>query len=69
MNDISEREFQIERSGTWDKGKGCDTFGPIGPYLVTQDEIENVQNLNLELRKNPQNLLLPYNFIFFSNLI
>ena len=48
VNDISEREFQIERSGQWDKGKGCDTFGPIGPYLVTKDEIKDIQNLNLE---------------------
>ncbi|MDN5681065.1 MAG: fumarylacetoacetate hydrolase family protein, partial [Ewingella sp.] len=39
INDVSEREFQIERGGTWDKGKGCDTFGPIGPWLVTADEI------------------------------
>ena len=52
VNDISEREFQIERSGQWDKGKGCDTFGPIGPYLVTKDEIKNIQNLNLELKIN-----------------
>jgi len=52
VNDISEREFQLERSGQWDKGKGCDTFGPIGPYLVTKDEIENVQDLNLELIVN-----------------
>ena len=52
MNDISEREFQIERSGQWDKGKGCDTFGPIGPYIVTKDEIPDVQNLNLELKLN-----------------
>ena len=52
VNDVSEREFQIERSGQWDKGKGCDTFGPIGPYLVTKDEISNVQNLNLELSLN-----------------
>tara|TARA_B100000029_G_scaffold7776_1_gene8200 strand:- start:425 stop:1261 length:837 start_codon:yes stop_codon:yes gene_type:complete len=52
VNDVSEREFQIERSGQWDKGKGCDTFGPIGPYLVTKDEIANVQNLNLELSLN-----------------
>ena len=52
VNDISEREFQIERSGQWDKGKGCDTFGPIGPYIVTKDEIKNVQNLNLELKLN-----------------
>jgi len=52
VNDISEREFQIERLGQWDKGKGCDTFGPIGPYLVTKDEIKNVQDLNLELKLN-----------------
>ena len=52
VNDISEREFQIERSGQWDKGKGCDTFGPIGPYIVTKDELTNVQNLNLELKLN-----------------
>ena len=52
VNDLSEREFQIERSGQWDKGKGCDTFGPIGPYLVTKDEIKNVQDLNLELKLN-----------------
>ena len=52
VNDISEREFQLERSGQWDKGKGCDTFGPIGPYLVTKDEVKNVQNLNLELKLN-----------------
>ena len=52
VNDISEREFQIERAGQWDKGKGCDTFGPVGPYLVTKDEIKNVQNLNLLLKVN-----------------
>ena len=52
VNDVSEREFQIERSGQWDKGKGCDTFGPIGPYLVTKDEIADVQNLNLQLSLN-----------------
>ena len=49
VNDISEREFQIERSGTWDKGKGCDTFGPLGPWLVTADEIPNPQALRLWL--------------------
>ena len=43
INDVSEREFQIERSSQWDKGKGCDTFGPIGPWLVTRDEITNPQ--------------------------
>ena len=52
VNDISEREFQLERSGQWDKGKGSDTFGPIGPYIVTKDEINNIQDLNLELKVN-----------------
>ena len=52
VNDISEREFQLEKSGQWDKGKGCDTFGPVGPYLVTKDEIIDTQNLYLELRVN-----------------
>jgi len=51
-NDVSEREFQIERSGTWDKGKGCDTFAPLGPYLVTKDEISDVDNLRLWLHVN-----------------
>lgn len=49
VNDVSEREFQIERSGTWDKGKGCDTFGPIGPWLVTRDEVADPQNLSMWL--------------------
>lgn len=49
VNDVSEREFQIERGGTWDKGKGCDTFGPIGPWLVTADEVPDPQNLGLWL--------------------
>ncbi len=49
INDVSEREFQIERSGTWDKGKGCDTFGPIGPWLVTSDEVADPQNLKMWL--------------------
>jgi 2,4-diketo-3-deoxy-L-fuconate hydrolase len=51
-NDVSEREFQIERNGTWDKGKGCDTFAPIGPVLATQDEIKDVNNLRLWLSVN-----------------
>jgi 2,4-didehydro-3-deoxy-L-rhamnonate hydrolase len=51
-NDVSEREFQIERSGTWDKGKGCDTFAPLGPYLVTPDEITDTNNLRLWLMVN-----------------
>jgi ureidoglycolate lyase len=49
INDVSERHFQIERGGTWDKGKGCDTFGPIGPWLVTRDEVPNPQNLGMWL--------------------
>ena len=49
VNDVSEREFQIERSGTWDKGKGCDTFGPIGPWLVTRDEVADPQDLKMWL--------------------
>jgi 2-keto-4-pentenoate hydratase/2-oxohepta-3-ene-1,7-dioic acid hydratase in catechol pathway len=51
-NDVSEREFQLERGGTWDKGKGCDTFAPIGPWLVTKDEITNPHNLRLWLTLN-----------------
>ena len=51
-NDVSEREFQIERSGTWDKGKGCDTFAPLGPWLATPDEIADVHNLRLWLTVN-----------------
>lgn len=51
-NDISEREFQLERGGTWDKGKGCDTFAPLGPWLVTRDEIADVNNLKLWLKVN-----------------
>lgn len=50
INDLSEREFQKERSGTWDKGKGCDSFGPIGPWLVTKDEIHNPHQLRLWLQ-------------------
>ena len=56
VNDLSERAFQIERSGQWVKGKSCDTFGPIGPYLVTQDEIANVQNLNMSLEVNKKKM-------------
>jgi 2-keto-4-pentenoate hydratase/2-oxohepta-3-ene-1,7-dioic acid hydratase in catechol pathway len=55
-NDLSEREFQLERNGTWDKGKGCDTFAPLGPYLVTKDEIEDVNNLRLWLKVNGQTM-------------
>lgn len=49
VHDVSERAYQLERAGTWDKGKGCDTFGPIGPWLVTADEIADPQNLRLWL--------------------
>jgi 2-keto-4-pentenoate hydratase/2-oxohepta-3-ene-1,7-dioic acid hydratase in catechol pathway len=55
-NDVSEREFQIERGGTWDKGKGCDTFAPVGPYLVTREEIDDVDNLRLWLSVNGQTM-------------
>jgi 2-keto-4-pentenoate hydratase/2-oxohepta-3-ene-1,7-dioic acid hydratase in catechol pathway len=52
INDVSEREYQIERGGTWDKGKGCDTFGPIGPWLVTRDEVPNPQKLDMWMDLN-----------------
>ena len=52
VNDVSEREYQIERGGQWDKGKGCDTFGPIGPWMVTADEIPNPQDLTMWLEVN-----------------
>ena len=52
VNDLSEREYQLERGGQWDKGKGCDTFGPIGPWLVTADEIADPQNLDMWLEVN-----------------
>jgi ureidoglycolate lyase len=48
-NDVSEREWQIERGGSWDKGKGCDTFGPLGPWLVTKDEVADPQDLTMTL--------------------
>lgn len=65
-NDVSEREFQLERSGTWDKGKGCDTFAPLGPYLVTKEEIADVNNLRLWLSVNGQTMQdgTTANFIF-----
>ncbi|HZG27131.1 MAG TPA: fumarylacetoacetate hydrolase family protein [Ensifer sp.] len=49
INDVSEREYQIERAGTWDKGKGCDTFGPLGPWLVTPDEVGDIDDLKMWL--------------------
>jgi 2,4-didehydro-3-deoxy-L-rhamnonate hydrolase len=56
INDVSEREYQMERGGTWDKGKGCDTFGPVGPWLVTRDEVGDVQNLGMWLDVNGQRM-------------
>jgi 2-keto-4-pentenoate hydratase/2-oxohepta-3-ene-1,7-dioic acid hydratase in catechol pathway len=52
INDVSERAYQTERGGTWDKGKGCDTFGPVGPWIVTTDEVGDVQNLDMWLDLN-----------------
>jgi 2-keto-4-pentenoate hydratase/2-oxohepta-3-ene-1,7-dioic acid hydratase in catechol pathway len=52
VNDVSERGFQLERGGTWDKGKGCDTFGPVGPWFVTSDEVGDPQNLDMWLDVN-----------------
>ena len=56
INDVSEREFQLERGGTWDKGKCCDTFGPIGPWLVTRDDVPNPQKLDIWLDVNGQRM-------------
>ena len=56
INDVSERAFQTERGGTWDKGKGCDTFGPVGPWLVTADEVGDAQNLDMWLDVNGKRL-------------
>ena len=56
VNDVSEREYQMERGGTWDKGKGCDTFGPVGPWLVTRDEVGDVQKLDMWLDVNGQRM-------------
>ncbi len=52
INDVSERAYQLERGGTWDKGKGCDTFGPVGPWLVTTDEVGDVHQLDMWLDVN-----------------
>ena len=52
VNELSERNYQLERGGTWDKGKGCDTFGPVGPWLVTADDVPDPQNLSLWLEVN-----------------
>jgi 2-keto-4-pentenoate hydratase/2-oxohepta-3-ene-1,7-dioic acid hydratase in catechol pathway len=53
-NDVSEREFQLERGGQWTKGKSCDNFNPLGPFLVTKDEVNNVHNLSMTLFVNGQ---------------
>jgi 2-keto-4-pentenoate hydratase/2-oxohepta-3-ene-1,7-dioic acid hydratase in catechol pathway len=65
-NDVSEREFQLERNGTWDKGKGCDTFAPLGPFLATPDEIADPHNLRLWLKVNGKTVQdgTTANFIF-----
>jgi len=56
VNDLSEREYQLERAGTWDKGKGCDTFGPFGPWLVTLDEIADFNDLGMWLDVNGERM-------------
>jgi len=56
VNDVSEREYQLERGSQWDKGKGCDTFGPVGPWLVTRDEVPNPQRLDMWLEVNGERL-------------
>jgi 2,4-diketo-3-deoxy-L-fuconate hydrolase len=65
-NDVSEREFQLERNGTWDKGKGCDTFAPLGPFLAMPDELGDIDNLKLWLTVNGQPMQngTTANFIF-----
>ena len=56
INDVSEREYQMERCGIWDKGKGCDTFGPVGPWLTAADEVGDVQSLDLWLDVNDRRM-------------
>ncbi len=56
VHDVSERAYQLERGGSWDKGKGCPTFGPVGPWLVTRDEIADVQNLSMWLEVNGERM-------------
>ncbi len=71
VNDISEREWQIEKMGQWVKGKSGDTFGPIGPYLVTKDEISDINNLNLTLKVNDKKMQSgnTKNMIFNTNFL
>jgi 2-keto-4-pentenoate hydratase/2-oxohepta-3-ene-1,7-dioic acid hydratase in catechol pathway len=78
-NDVSEREFQLERSGTWDKGKGCDTFAPIGPFLATADEVGDPHSLRLWLKLNGKTMQdgntsnfifnIPYLVSYISNFM
>mgnify|MGYP005814310793 CR=1 FL=1 len=67
-NDVSEREFQLERGGQWVKGKSCDTFAPLGPYLVTKDEISDPHNLNLWLKLNGKKVQDGYTSDFIFNI-
>ncbi len=75
VNDVSERAFQMERGGTWDKGKGCDTFGPVGPWLVTADEVPDPQALTLWLdvngvrRQNGHTKAMVFNVAFLIHYI
>ena len=71
VNDVSEREWQIEKLGQWVKGKSADTFGPTGPYLITQDEIQDINNLNLTLEVNGKKMQSgnTKNMIFNTNFI
>ena len=71
VNDISEREWQIEKMGQWVKGKSGDTFGPTGPYLVTKDEISDINNLNLSLDVNEKKMQAgnTKNMIFNTNFL
>jgi 2,4-diketo-3-deoxy-L-fuconate hydrolase len=72
-NDVSERAFQMERGGQWTKGKSCDNFNPLGPWLVTKDEIKNVQNLEIKLsvnniprqQGNTKSMIFDVNFIIY----
>jgi 2-keto-4-pentenoate hydratase/2-oxohepta-3-ene-1,7-dioic acid hydratase in catechol pathway len=70
-NDYSERAFQLERGGQWVKGKSCDTFAPLGPFLATKDEIKDVHNLNLWLKVNTANLIfnVPYVVSYISQFM
>lgn len=67
-NDVSEREFQLERGGQWVKGKSCDTFAPLGPYLVTKDEVADPHNLNLWLKLNGKKVQDGYTSDFIFNI-